>query len=67
MITDELKQLFNMSWEDLCDNVHDAKSAEGAGINNQGRCAQIAYLMDMPEEQVQEFANKLGYLLEERD
>ena len=37
--------LETMSQEELDEQVHDAKSAEAAEINNQGREAQIAYLL----------------------
>lgn len=38
-------ELEAMTEEELDEQVHDCKSAEAAEINNQGREAQIAYLL----------------------
>jgi hypothetical protein len=39
------EQLEKMPEEDLDEIVHDFKSEEAASINNQGREAQIAYIL----------------------
>jgi hypothetical protein len=39
------KELLAMSEEDLDELVHDLKGEEAAAINNQGRDAQIAYVL----------------------
>lgn len=39
------KELLAMSEEDLDELVHDLKGEEAADINNQGRDAQIAYIL----------------------
>lgn len=41
----EDNQYNGMTQEELDDLVHDAKSTEAACINNEGRDAQIAYLL----------------------
>jgi hypothetical protein len=40
------EELLEMSEEDLDELVHDLKGEEAATINNQGRDAQIAYILD---------------------
>jgi hypothetical protein len=44
-ITAYRKRYEEMDQEELDEEVHGAKAAEAAEINNQGREAQIAYLM----------------------
>lgn len=41
----ERERLQRLSQEELNDLVHDAKADEAASINNQGREAQIRYLL----------------------
>ncbi|MCL4502388.1 MAG: hypothetical protein M1438_11140 [Deltaproteobacteria bacterium] len=40
-------ELMSMSEEDLDELVHDLKGEEAAAINNQGRDAQIAYILGL--------------------
>lgn len=42
--TDQDETFTSLSDEELDEQVHAAKGAEAAAINNQGRAAQIAYL-----------------------
>lgn len=41
------EELLSMSAEDLDELVHDLKSEEAAAINNQGREAQVAYILGL--------------------
>lgn len=48
-----VKETLNFEQEELDEMVHDSKGDEAATINNDGKIAQTAYLLDLPMETVQ--------------
>ena len=59
-VPDEVVRLFLMNLDELDDEVHTAKGAEAAEINNSGRIYQIAYLMMVDIERALEWERQLA-------
>lgn len=59
VLTETETRLLSMSEEELDEEVHDAKSVEASDINNQGNVAQIAYLLNISEIEVEALQRRL--------
>ncbi len=58
----------NLLWKStfgLDDMVHDLKAEEAAHINNQGKLAQVSFIMDVTEREVEDVAKEFNISLNE--
>lgn len=64
---DDIRELLSLSVFDLDDHVHDIKGKEAAQINNNGKVAQVAYIMGIGEAEVEAVVREFSIELYESE